>query len=90
MHATADLSMTLGESDLHRLEQALLDAILDEREDRGNAVDRLLSESNFAGDRAHVEQLLAAAVMDNHPNRNQALDRLLGDLGQPAPFAAHA
>ena len=90
MHATADLTMTIGESDLHRLERALLDAILDERADRGNAVDRLLSESNFAGDRAQVEQLLAAAVMDTHPNRNQALDRLLGDIVQAEPFAAHA
>ena len=82
-----EVSQPLGEADLHRLEAALLDALLDVRSDRGNAVDRLLDEPGFAGREQQVEQLLTAAVLDNHPDRNRALDRLLEDMTRSAPAA---
>ena len=84
--AVVDASQTLGEADLRRLEAALLDALLDVRSDRGNAVDRLLDDPGFAG-REQVEQLLVAAVMDTHPDRNRALDRLLEDMTRANPAA---
>jgi hypothetical protein len=82
---------TLGESDLRRIEAALLDAILDVRPDRSNAVDRLLDDPALSSDgREQVERLLVAAVMDTHPDRNRALDRLLDDIGGSGPLPAHA
>ena len=81
---SAALPMTLGETDLRRLEAALLDALLDVQPDHANAVDRLLDDPNFAGGE-HVEQLLVAAVLDTHPDRNRALDRLLGDITHAKP-----
>jgi hypothetical protein len=79
-----------GESDLLRIERALLDAILDVRADDANAVDQLLNDPKFAGDRAEVERFLAAAVMDTHPSRNRELDQLLGEGATPPLFRAHA
>ena len=84
--AGPDLSHTLGEADLRRLEAALLDALLDVGPDRNNAVDRLLDDPGFAG-REQVEQLLVAAVLDTHPDRNRALDRLLDDMTRAQPAA---
>ena len=84
------VSLPLGQSDLQRIEQALLDAILDVRPDNTNAVDELLNDPRFAGDRAEVERFLAAAVMDTQSDRNRALDQILGQGGPSAPFAAHA
>ncbi len=84
----ANASMTLGEADLRRIETALLEAILDVRPDRSNAVDHLLDDPNLSPDRDQVEQLLVAALMDKHPNRNQALERLLGDMDS-SPLRAH-
>lgn len=84
MHATAALPLTLGETDLRRLEAALLDAILDVRPDRTNAVDHLLSDPAFTGG-AQVEQFLVAAVLDTHPDRNRALDRILDEITKTAP-----
>jgi hypothetical protein len=83
-------TIPLRQSDLQRIEQALLDAILDVRPNNQNAVDELLNDPKFAGDRAEVERLLAAAVMDTQPDRNRALDQILGNGINSAPFAAHA
>jgi hypothetical protein len=82
---SADLSMKLGEADLHRLQAALLDALLDVRHTSTNAVDRLLDDPTFA-DCEQVEELLVAAVLDTHSDRNRALDRLLQDVSR-APAA---
>ncbi len=84
--AAVEVLHTLGEADLRRLEAALLDALLDVRSDRGNAVDRLLDDRWLAG-REQVEQLLVAAVLDTHPDRNRALDRLLDDMTRAHPAA---
>ena len=83
-------SFQLGQSDLQRIEKALLDAILDVRDDNENAIDELLNDPKFAGDRAEVERFLAAAVMDRNSDRNRALEQILGDGIQAPPFAAHA
>ena len=82
----ADPSHTLGEADLRRLEAALLDALLDVRSDRSNAVDQLLGDPAFTG-REQAEQLLVAAVLDTHSDRNRALDRLLDDITRAKPAA---
>ena len=79
-----EASPTLGDTDLRRLEAALLEALLDVRPDRTNAVDRLLDDPGFAGNEG-VERLLHAAVMDTHPDRNRALDRLLDDMTRTKP-----
>jgi hypothetical protein len=84
MHTIADAPLTLGETDLRRIEAALLDALLDVRHDRSNAVDLLLDDPALSKGRAQVEQLLHAAVMDTGSDRNQALDRLLGQTQRPA------
>jgi hypothetical protein len=85
MHANAAvMSPTLGETDLLRLEAALLDSILDVRPDRSNAVDRLLSDPSFNGGE-QVEELLLTAVLDTHPDRNRALDRILDEITATAP-----
>jgi hypothetical protein len=89
--AVSNPSLPLRPSDLQRIEQALLDALLDVRPDNENAVDELLNDPRFAGDRAEVERFLAAAVMDTQSDRNRALDQMLGEAGPSAPpFAAHA
>jgi hypothetical protein len=88
--AASNVSFQLGQSDLQRIERALLDAILDVRADDANAVDELLNDPKFAGDRTEVERFLAAAVMDTQSDRNRALDQILGDGSASAPFAAHA
>jgi hypothetical protein len=89
--ATETPSLEIAQSDLRRIEQALLDAILDVRPNDTNALDRLLSDPKLTnGDREKVERFLAAAVMDTHFDRNRALDRLLGDTSDPQPLAAHA
>jgi hypothetical protein len=86
----SNASSQLGHHDLQRIEKALLDAILDVRPDNENAVDELLSDPKFTGDRAEVERFLEAAVMDRHSDRNRTLERILGDGIQSPPFAAHA
>ena len=91
MHAAAPLPMSLGESDLRRIEQALLDALLDVRPTDANALDRLLSDPKFShAGREDVQRFLTAATMDNRSDRNRALDRLFGDASAPQPLAAHA
>lgn len=88
--ATADASTRafhLGQSDLQRIEQALLDAF---RSNNTRAIDELLNDPTFAGDRTEVERFLAAAVTDTQPDRNRALDQILGNGIQSPPFAAHA
>src|SRR5689334_13440097 len=74
-----------GESDLIRIEQALLAAILDVRADHTNAVDQLLDDPKFSGDRAEVERFLAAAVMDKQSGRSRTLEQILGDPAQSLP-----
>jgi hypothetical protein len=86
----ADSSLQLGQSDLQRIEQALLAAILDVRPDNANAIDDLLNDPEFTGDRAAVERFLATAVLDTQSDRSRALDQILGDGIQSPPFAAHA
>ena len=86
---SAVLPMTLGESDLRRLEVALLDALLDVQPDHANAVDRLLDDLDFAA-REEVEQFLVAAVLDTHSDRNRALDRLLDDITRAKPETSAA
>ena len=88
--AASDRAFHLGQSDLQRIEQALLDALLDVRPNNANAVDDLLNDPKFSGDRAEVERFLAAAVMDTNADRNRALDQILGNGIQSPPFAAHA
>jgi hypothetical protein len=83
-------SFQLGRSELQRIEEALLDAILDVRPNNENAIDELLNDPKFAGDRAEVERFLAAAVMDTQSDRSRALDQLLGNAAESVPFAAHA
>ena len=81
---SAALPMTLGETDLRRLEAALLDALLDVQPDHANAVDRLLDDPGFAA-REDVEQFLLEAVLDTHSGRERALDRLLADITRARP-----
>jgi hypothetical protein len=86
----SNAAFQLGQSDLQRIERALLDAILDVRRDDANAIDDLLNDPNFAGDRTEVERFLAAAVMDTRSDRSRALDQMLCDGALVAPIAAHA
>ena len=80
---------TIGESDLIRIEQALLAALLDPQPNHRNAVDHLLSDIDPAGTnsarRTRVQELLVAAVSDTHADRNRALDRLLADVAAAPP-----
>ena len=85
MHTIADAPLMLGETDLRRIEAALLDALLDVGHDRSNAVDRLLDDPELSGDRAQVEQLLHAAVMDKGADRNRELDQILDRMTKGAP-----
>lgn len=104
--AERDPVSRLGEADLRRIEQALLDAILDVHPNQTNALDRLLDD--MAADHTHddtegapdrgaghtrrqqVEELLVAAVLDTGPDRNRELDRLLGETPDPGVHAAFA
>lgn len=86
----ANSSLQLGPSDLQRIEQALLAAILDVRPNNANAIDELLDDPKFTGDRAEVERFLTAAVLDTHSARSGGLDPMPCDEVPVAPFAAHA
>jgi hypothetical protein len=65
------------DSDLQLIEKALLEAILDVRPDRDNAIDRLLSDPAF-GRREEAHQFITAALLDTGGgNRGRALDQML-------------
>lgn len=99
--APAEAGALLGEADLRRMENALLEALLDVDLDRSNALDRFLSDLDAravngtapATDadhakfrRAQLEALLNTAVSDTRHDRNRALDQILGS----APDAARS
>ena len=70
-----EMASTLGETDLRRIEQALLDAILDVTPNRTNAVDRLLDDMAQA-DGADGDGSSFDARDAGHSKRKQVEDLL--------------
>jgi hypothetical protein len=73
--APADAGTALGEADLRRIEQAMLDAILDVHPDGTNALDRLLDDME-AADGAH-DDTSPVADRDAGQSRRKQVEALL-------------
>lgn len=71
----AQPNATLGEADLRRLEQAMLDAILDVQPNGSNALDRLLEEMDTA-DSAH-DDTASTSDRDAGQSRRKQVQELL-------------
>lgn len=71
----SEAAATLGEADLRRLEQAMLDAILDVHPGGANALDRLLDDMD-AADGAH-DDTTSMADRDAGQSRRRQVEELL-------------
>lgn len=80
----AETNATLGEADLRRLEQAMLDAILDVQPNGSNALDRLLEEMD-AADSAHDDTACMPDRDAGQSRRKQVQELLVAAVLDTAP-----
>ena len=80
----AEAATKLGEADLRRLEQAMLDAILDVHPNGTNALDRLLDDME-AADGAHDDTATAADRDAGQSRRKQVEELLVAAVLDTAP-----